>query len=622
MKKCLLLCVGILAVVHSGFSGGSRVKECLDFGWKFHLGDLSGAESVNLDDRDWRSLNVPHDWSIEGEYDKNHPSGQWGGYLPGGVGWYRKTLAVPESWQGKHVQLDFDGVFRKSTVYVDGKEVGYRPYGWISFSYDISDVILGKKEVVIAVRVDNADQPAARWYTGSGIYAHTWLTVTNRLHVGEWGPFVKSSINGKSAALAIETPVMNAQGKDASFVIKQELMDSQGKMVAVVDSAQKLAAGESETYNQSLKLDDPRPWSLEDPYLYTLVTSIHADGRNIDQYETPVGLRTIEWDTDTGFYLNGKNIKIRGVADHWGAGPLGSAVPDKILRERLLQLKDMGVNSVRTAHYPRPPVFYEICNEIGLLVMDEIFDGWLKKADQDYGAQDFDQWWKRDLSDWVKRDRNHPCIFIYSVGNETRGPFAEEMVSLCHALDPTRKVTSGSSAEEHMDVWGENGHSELRSYYENHDFELPFIATEAPHTWQVRGYYRTQTWYRDGLTKDPQLVPDLTPSEIFHYEWADPETVLTSKQVLNSSYDNAFVRVSARDYEAMVNELPYHSGQYRWTGFDYLGEAKIAHGAWPFKAFMGGALDLVGFPKDLFYFYQSRWTEEPMVHMLPIGPIL
>nr|WP_305067125.1 glycoside hydrolase family 2 TIM barrel-domain containing protein [Jejuia pallidilutea] len=382
-------------------------------------------------------------------------------------------------------------------------------------------------------------------------------------------------------------------------------------------------------YNQKLKsfkpsieleVKSPKLWSPETPNLYKAVTKILDGKKVIDEKITTFGFRTIEWETDTGFWLNGENIKLKGVCEHWEGGPVGGAWTKPMLRWKLELLKDMGINAIRPSHNPTPPMFYDICDEIGLLVMDEIFDGWHKKAPQDYGKQAFDEWWQADVKEWITRDRNHPSIFVWSLGNETHSDVAPELVAFGKSLDPTRLFTSGAGNPEDMDIQGVNGGSETKSFIDKqkeNELEKPFISTEAPHTWQTRGYYRTQTWWRDNELPGTYELPNLTDKEIFFYEGINPKDWKNRKQRFNSSYDNATVRVSARKYWEVMRDNPWHSGHFRWTGFDYYGEAGLVHGGLPFNLFMGGALDVSGFKKDLYYFYQSQWTEKPMIHMLP-----
>ncbi|MEI6890940.1 MAG: glycoside hydrolase family 2 TIM barrel-domain containing protein [Pontiella sp.] len=585
-------------------------------GWEFRLGDPQGAERIAYDDSNWRTLDVPHDWSIEGEYRKSNPMGGTAGYLPAGIGWYRKTIPVPTAWKGKHVEIAFDGVYMNSTVWANGEKLGTRPYGWSSFVYDISDVVQSSDSITFAVRVDNKKQPSARWYTGSGIYAHTWIDVKQKVHIPTAGIFVRT--DGHTVELDAE--VSNTTSKDWKVSVKTSIVNAAGKLVETSEKSLFVKAGEIGVAELKLRVNRPEWWSLESPVLYTAVSEVWVGGKRADRVKTRFGFRDIEWKPESGMWLNGENVKLRGVCNHQDAGALGAAVPDKILRFRIEQLKAMGCNAIRTSHNPQTPIFYDICDEVGMLVMDEIFDGWKKKAAHDYGRYHFNEWWQRDLTDWIKRDRNHPSVVMYSVGNETHGKVGEELVALCHELDPTRPVTSGHSSSEYMDVLGANGASESVGWFDRLKTDKVFIGTENTHTWQVRGFYRTQTWYRDGgpdVKKAVHEIPDLTAVEVFSHDWTDEAGRNHRKQVFNSSYDNATVRTTARHNIEQLRDIPHFAGTFRWTGYDYIGEASYVHGGWPFKAFMGGAIDLANFEKDLYYLYQSQWTDEPMVHLLP-----
>ncbi|UMB62045.1 DUF4982 domain-containing protein [Lutibacter sp. A80] len=596
-------------------SNNSRVN--FDSNWKFIQEDITGAELIEYNDASWRTLNLPHDWSIEGEYDENNPMAGQSGYLPAGFGWYRKTITVPETWKGQHVEIAFDGVFMNSTVWANGKKLGTRPYGWISFAYDISEIAQTSKKITFAVRVDNSKQPSARWYTGSGIYAHTWIDVKNKNHITRDGIFVRTEKNN----IFVDTDLTTIDDQAKTGTLITSVVDKSGKVVATKEDS--LMESEDLIIKTNLILNNPKLWSTKTPYLYTLKSELKVNEEVVDVVETKFGVRDIEWIAETGMWINGENVKLQGVCNHQDAGAFGAAVPDKILRFRIQQLKDMGVNAIRTAHNPQTPIFYDLCDELGMLVMDEIFDGWKKKAKNDYGAHFFDEWWKQDLTDWIKRDRNHPSIVIYSVGNETGGPIAKDLVEACNNLDPTRPVTSGHSGSNHMNVLGVNGGSEKKGFMENIEKNQKgkvFIGTENTHTWQVRGYYRTKTWFRDGFpnkNQRPYAIPDLTEKEVFTHDWVDEVDRKNRKQVFNSSYDNATVRVSSRLNIAQLRDIPEYAGSFRWTGYDYIGEASYVHGGWPFKAFMGGAIDLANFEKDLYYLYQSQWTTEPMVHILP-----
>nr|WP_299074465.1 glycoside hydrolase family 2 TIM barrel-domain containing protein [uncultured Allomuricauda sp.] len=620
MKKQLLSITLLLVFFNTVLVYSQR--EIIDFNsnWKFTLQDNPGFSNSEFDTSGWDTVQIPHDWAFENGISKDGAQGASGGYFGGGVGWYQKSIDMPMAWDNKLVTIEFDGVYMNSEVWVNGQYLGKRPYGYISFRYEISKYI--KPGInSITVRVDNAKEPSARWYHPCGIYAPVHLVVTDKIHIEPHGVYVTTPvINSNHAIVNVETSLKNTAVIKSKAILETFIIDQEG---AVIVENKQPFNGKKQSAIQlknELKVLNPKLWSPDSPYLYKVVSCLIVKNKIIDEVETNLGIRSIEWKTDTGFWLNGKTTKLLGVSEHFEGGPVGGAWTKPLMRWKLELLKDMGVNAIRTAHNPATPMFYDLCDELGILVMDEIFDGWSKKAKEDYGKQAFENWWERDMTEWLLRNRNHPSIIIYSVGNETRGEIGKELVELCHQLDSTKPVTSGHSSSEFMDVFGVNGGSEKMGFYKKPRPDKPFVATEAPHTWQTRGYYRTKTWYRDGYPnkgQQPFELPDLTEKEIFHYEWASSDTWNNGKQHFNSSYDNAMVRISARKNWELMRDLPWFSGHFRWTGFDYYGEAGYVHGGWPFRLFMGGALDVAGFKKDLFYFYKSQWTDEPMVHILP-----
>jgi len=606
IKKSFLI-LFLSAFINLGFA--QRTVTNFNNDWQFIEEDHSDYSKENFDDTSWTSLNVPHDWSFEKGVRKGGDQGQGGGYHDGGIGWYRKQFNIKnESLLNIHY-INFDGVYMNSDVWINGNHIGKRPYGYISFRYDISKYLKAGNNT-IAVRVDNSLEPSARWYHPCGIYAQVKLIEVNSTHFKPNSVFIKtSSISNEKGTVTIDAEI---NGKIRGLKYEVKLVSPEGKELT---SKCKRINTAQPTYQ--FEVENPKLWSPESPILYKAVTQILDGKKVIDEVETTFGFKTVEWKTETGFWLNGENVKLKGVCEHWEGGPVGGAWTKPMLRWKLQSLKDMGINAIRPSHNPTPPMFYDICDEIGLLVMDEIFDGWHKKAPQDYGKQAFDEWWQRDVKEWITRDRNHPSIFVWSLGNETHSDVAPELVKFGKSLDPTRLFTSGAGNPEDMDILGVNGGSETKSFIENRRFDKPFISTEAPHTWQTRGYYRTQTWWRDNELPGTYELPDLTEKEIFFYEGINPKNWRNRKQSFNSSYDNATVRVSARKYWEVMRDNPWHSGHFRWTGFDYYGEAGLVHGGLPFNLFMGGALDVAGLKKDLFYFYQSQWTKTPMLHMLP-----
>ena len=580
--------------------------------WLFILKDEVNAKYAEYDDSGWRMLSLPHDWAFENGFSPEGMQKDKGGYTSGGIGWYRKYLDISETMLERKLFLDFDAVYMNSEVWINGHYLGKRPYGYISFSYEITRYVHPGKNT-IAVKVDNSLEPSARWYHGCGIYGKVHLRSEQDMH------FVKDGI-------FIRTPEISDE--KGTVLVSYELSKNNPNAIVrarILKSGEKLAEASVESGKTvQLSVNNPELWSPESPQLYTLVIDIKdRKGKIQDCEKINFGFRTMGWDPEKGFSLNDKNLKLRGVCEHLEGGPVGAMWTEELLEWKLNLLKEMGCNAIRTAHNPQLPYFYDLCDKLGILVMDEIFDGWRRKADYDYGAQAFNEWWEKDLRAFIRRDRNHPCVFIYSVGNETKGDIAEELVNVCHEEDPDRMVTSGHSGSEYMDVFGMNGNSEKQSFLLSYKpGNKAFIGTETPHTWQVRGFYRTKTWYRDGYPnkwQDPFEIPDLTEEEIFGYDWTAPQNRRNVKQVFNSSYDNATVRLTARHNLAFLRDLPWYSGHFRWTGFDYLGEAGYVHGGWPFRAFMGGVVDLAGFKKDHYYLYQSQWREKDldMVHILP-----
>ena len=605
-----------------------RTRARIDFDWRFHLGECSAARARDFDDSNWRMLDLPHDWSIEAPPDRNHPAGACGGFYRGGVGWYRRRLDIPRSLGDRRVLVEFDGAYMNSEVWCNGAFVGARPYGYSSFCYDITRYVDQKKANVLAVRVDNSRQPNCRWYSGSGIYRHVYLTIAAPVRVGHWGTYITTpEVSRDKAAVRIATTIVNDTPSTAQVTVHSTVLDHASKEIVSASGDAIVPASGSIECPQTVAVAAPRLWSPETPSLYSLRIRIVHDGEGVDEYATPFGIRSLRFDANEGFFLNGQPLKMKGVCEHHDAGCVGAAVPDGVLRRRLRLLKEMGCNAIRTAHNPPSPTFLDLCDELGFMVIDEAFDEW-RDGKTPFGYQLFwDEWWERDLVDMIRRDRNHPCVVMWSVGNEIKEvrtgnpvglPIMKALVETAHRTDPTRPVTCGccnireTNAAGYgplMDVVGYNGGGGSCFFYDQDHVTYPerkIVVSEEPHTLQTRGVYRTRTWYRD-LARNPNLerqdVPHLTAAEVFtefdeHYQ---------------SSYDNAMVRMSCRDTWRLTRDKPFLMGEFRWTGFDYLGECY----AWPARSWNFGILDLCGFPKDAYYFYQSQWTTAPMLHLLP-----
>ena len=428
-------------------------------GWRFHLGDVTDAQASDFDDSNWRTLDVPHDWSIEGEFSESNPATPGGGALPGGIGWYRKTFTLPESDANRLVFIDFDGVYRNSEVWINGAYLGKRPYGYSSFRYELTPHLhLGSTANVLAVRVDNSEQPNSRWYSGSGIYRNVWLEVTEKVHVDHWGTFVTTpTIATDSATVHVATTVKNAAESDQGVQLTTILYDPNGKEVTRVSADKDITAGSTAVFSQDFHVASPSLWSIDEPNLYKAVSQVAClrDQRVCDEYQTPFGIREFSFDRDKGFFLNGKNMKINGVCDHHDLGCLGAAIHTRALERQIEILKGMGVNALRTSHNPPAPELLELCDRMGLIVMDEAFDMWaMGKTEYDYHL-DWDEWHKRDLEDMVLRDRNHPSVTIWSIGNEVREQWdesgvsiARELAGIVRELDTTRPITAAMNNPE------------------------------------------------------------------------------------------------------------------------------------------------------------------------------
>ncbi len=596
----------ILFYVCGAHAADTRVVQDLDRGWRFALGDNVAAKTFSFDDSGWRALDVPHDWSIEGDYSETNTAGVLCGYLPSGVGWYRREIQMPASWQGRSVSVTFDGVYMNSKVWLNGEHVGGRPYGYLGFTCDLTAQLKPGRNV-LSVRVDNAREPSARWYHGCGIYGHVRLIATEPVHIPASGVFVQTPVVTASAATVRATvELVNASQRATAVDVHSDILGPNQEPLAAGTVKASVPAGGLSSITQDLEVKQPALWSIETPVLYTLRTRVLRAGVLLDEVETPFGVRTLKFDAETGFYLNGRSVKLKGVCEHQGGSPVGAAMPEALMERRLKQLKAMGCNAIRVSHNPQLPYFYDLCDRLGFLVMDEIFDGWHKKAGYDYGARFFKTEWKQDVTDWVRRDRNHPCVIFWSIGNETGLKDEHKITELIHTLDPTRPTTGGAVIYG-VDVAGFNGgivekDSVLLDFHRDNP-GVPIVMTEEPHSFQTRGFYRTVR----SVFKDMDTLPN----------YAEPEVFTEGHTAYRSSYDNCGRRLVARNCWKRTLSRPWVMGEFRWTGFDYLGEACWSGNESLPRAFNFGVLDLAGFPKDHYFFYQSIWTDAPLVHLLP-----
>ena len=607
MKTTLLTLLFITCFLTPTLFAQSAGRENFDAGWKFHPGDLPHAEQQAFDDQKWRNLNLPHDWSIEGSFRPDNPSGHQGGLLPGGIGWYRKKFNL-ENITGKKEFIVIDGAYKNSTVYINGHPLGTRPYGYATFQYDMTPFIQ-KGENVVAVKVDNSKQPDSRWYTGAGIYRHVWLVTTSPVYVSQWGTYVTTpKVTNREATVTIVTTIANDTKELTNLKIVSSIVDNTGKEVVSQTQSGKAIADSKLALNTTLKIPIPKLWDLENPNLYKLVTSVYQEKELKDTYVTAFGVRTLVFRADSGFFLNGKNTKILGVCNHHDLGSLGAALNDRALQRQLELLKTMGCNAIRCSHNLMAPELLELCDKMGFLVMDETFDSWyIGKDAAPFGFQNyFKDWHEREITDMVLRDRNHPSVIMWSIGNEIKeqwfpgstngGDIARELVGLIKKLDITRFTTSAFNfsrdAEKKgmtaaVDVVGFNYTIDAYDEFKNNHPDWLYIASETTSQFDSRGIYH---FTLDSLTK-------------------------TFKDCQASAFDDAGGGTTHEEAWQAVKERPYMSGLYIWTGFDYLGEPAPYEKQAVSSYF--GIFDLCGFPKDAFYFYQSQWKKEPMVHLLP-----
>ena len=621
LHSCLLSLSVLFLISCMASSSNLRRTENFCKSWKFNLGDIPNGQAPGLDDSRWRVLDLPHDWSIEGEFSKEHPATPGGGALPGGIGWYRKSFATPESDKGKLVFVEFDGVYRNSEVWVNGQYLGKRPYGYSSFNYELTPFLkYGKGENVLAVKVDNSQQPNSRWYSGSGIYRNVWLVTTEKVCADHWGTFVTTpEVTKQSAKVSVLTKVRNASGQDQPVTLKTVVLDRDGKEISAVTSQTVAPKDAVCEIVQDLTVKNPVLWSLDDPRLYKAVTTIECGNRVCDDYGTIFGIRTFVFDSDRGFLLNGRQMKIRGVCDHHDLGCLGAAVNTRAIERQLEILKAMGCNGIRTSHNPPAPELLDLCDKMGFIVMDEAFDMWKKKkTDYDYSL-DWDKWHRRDLEDMILRDRNHPSVFIWSIGNEiveqwdrqdsSGAVIAKELAGVIKTLDATRPITSNCNDPNPLNPLIRSGALDLIGYsYSQSSFPMfpktypgkKFIGSETTSALATRGSYDMPS---DSIRRWP-------------LRWDLPFTN-GNADFSCSSYDNCSAPWGSTHEETwkIIKKYDFLSGMYIWTGFDYLGEPTPY--SWPARSSYFGIVDLAGFPKDAYYMYQSEWTDKPVLHVFP-----
>lgn len=604
MKKRALvpgICLALLTI--AGPVDAQRQRLSMDPGWRFIQGDSTGAERPGFDDRAWRRLDLPHDWSVEGAPREDAPSGGRGGYFPTGTGWYRKAFRLPPGSRGQTAWLEFDGVYMNSDVWINGVHLGRRPYGYSSFSYDVTRHLVPGVNLV-AVRVDNSLQPNSRWYSGSGIYRHVWLSLVDPLHVGHWGTYVTTPrADSSGATVVVRTRVENDRATPRRGMLRSVVRDSAGREVGSAETLFSLAAGQRTELEQRIELTSPLLWSVETPHLYALQSELLDGARAADVATTPFGIRTIAYDKDRGFLLNGRRVKMRGVNLHHDAGGLGAAVPERVWQRRLEALKAMGANAIRTSHNPPAPEFLDLSDRLGFLVMNEAFDEWTHgKVPEGYHKY-FAEWSERDVIDFVHRDRNHPSIVLWSAGNEIGEQGAPDgaqvlrrLLDIFHREDPTRPVTTGN------DNIAAEGRPATLAFLN----ALDIVGYNYVDRWRER----RELFAEQDRHDHPDWKMIGTESGTIFQSFDEQYSLGNDPRVVRPNYTSGML--SAERLWKWVELRDYFSGNFMWTGIDYLGES-----TWPFKGFPSGAMDITGHPKDAYYLYQSLWTERPVLRLFP-----
>lgn len=617
VARCLVLASFVATAGISAFGGEGRQVLALDQDWRFHLGDVPGAEKPGLADGGWRLLDVPHDYSIEGPvgadpasmdgpFDEKCPGGKSAGYLNGGLAWYRKSFTLPQDAAGKRVAVEFDGVFMDSEIWINGVSVGRQPYGYSSFQFDLTPHVKTGSNL-LAVRV-NVQQPCSRWYSGAGIYRHVRIVVTDPVHVSHWGTYVTTpEVTDSAAQVRIRTRVQNDGKSAVKANLTTVILDAAGNKVADRQDSGEIRAGSTNEFDQAVKVGSPVRWSLEKPHLYRAVSEVRVGEKLVDRYETVFGIRTIEFTAENGFLLNGKRVQVKGVCMHHDLGCLGSAVNRRAIERQIEILKGMGCNAIRTSHNPPAPELLDLCDRMGILVMDEIFDEWiLPKTGMKFGyTRFFNEWSEKDVVAMVRRDRNHPSVILWSVGNEIKeqrapqgGAMAKRLADFCRREDPSRMVSAGcnfvGAAIQNgfvgaLDVLG------LNYFVENYQGQRGklLIATETSSAISSRGEYGLELRQDGTVGSNGRRNCQVASYDNDHPNWG----------------------CTAEGSLLAVKGAPWMAGEFVWTGFDYFGEP-LPH-RWPSRSSYFGIVDIAGFPKDRYYLYQSQWSDKLMIHLLP-----
>ncbi len=593
--------------------------------WKFNLGDTENSQKLNFDDSGWRDVCVPHDWAVEGDFSPDNDrqvntviadgittpivhEGRTGGLPIVGIGWYRTVVAAADS--SKCYSLRIDGAMKNSEVYVNEKLVGGRPYGYTSFSIDITDYMKSDSENVIAIRLDSKGD-SSRWYPGAGLYRNVYLTETNPVRIAYNGTYVVSKVLDDKAIVTIECEIENSLKAEKNITVKNVIFKDGAEVSSNEDN---ISICDTVTVKCEIEVLNPKLWDIKSPEMYNLVTYLLEDGKVIDEYETKFGIRTIEFDKDKGFFLNSKHYKLKGVCMHHDLGALGAAVNKSAVYRQMEIMRGMGCNSIRTSHNPPCVELLDICDELGLVVLDEAFDEWrINKTANGYGNY-FEEWAEDDVTQMIKRDRNHPCVIMWSIGNEILdqgvpegGDTAKFLSDICHKVDPTRPTTAGFNNPDqalknglaaNVDIVGVN-YKPFR--YEEFHRDYPdwiWYGSETESTVSSRGEYYFPA-VADFKSREPKIFVE-GRYHVSSFDMEGPPWATSPEKEFAAQDDCEFIL-----------------GEYVWTGFDYLGEPTPFRNHWPSHSSYFGIVDRVGLPKDRYYSYKARWTDEDVLHIFP-----
>jgi beta-galactosidase len=623
MRKVLYI-IGLFTVCCcTKAAAQQRSVQLLDTGWRFYNNDIGLSTIAQLNDADWQKVTVPHDWAVVQNFDMNIDkqkvqvvedgektvqlrTGRTGALPCFGIGWYRKLLPITLADEGKRIFIEFDGAMSRSKVYLNGLYIGEWPYGYSSFAFELTKFIQFGKENIVSVRLENKPE-SSRWYPGAGIYRNVRLVKTAPVHIAQWGTFITTpTITEKMGVVNIKTTINTNEDYQAVVRLVTEIFDAAGNKVGTIASDNR--KDRKMFFNQTVKIKKPQLWSVNTPVLYTAISKLFTDKGQTDEYKTVFGFRTTRFDKDKGFFLNGQSLKFKGVCLHHDLGPIGAAVNFRATERQLVMMKEMGCNAIRTSHNPPSPELLAICDSLGLLVQVEAFDEWKNGKNANGYGEFFDDWAAKDISAMIRRDRNHPSVIMWSIGNEIREQgmvegkaMAKYLTQLCHGLDSTRPVSAGFNNHNAAIKNGLAAEVDLVGFnYKPNDYaakhkaypDFTIYGSETSSTVSTRGEYKfplvetKKPWYSD--------------YQVSSYDMECPPWATTP--------DTEF---------EFQDDLEFISGEFVWTGFDYLGEPTPYNEGTPAKSSYFGMVDLAGIPKDRYYLYQSKWSDKPMLHILP-----